>query len=198
MSWTRSMNEPIETFRMEDGNELKIYADDMADDPRKDTDCLGTMACIHRNYRLGDIQPATREEMEALVKDSAVCLPVYLYDHSGLTISTRPFSCPWDSGQIGYIFVSKEKARQEFGKLTKKTLGKITDCLRAEIEMYDQYLTGDVYRFEIARKCSCKDCGDKHEVILDSCGGFYGHDWKENGLFVHAGYKPAQKEAGAP
>jgi hypothetical protein len=33
-----------------------------------------------------------------------VILPLYLYDHGGITISCSPFSCPWDSGQVGWIY----------------------------------------------------------------------------------------------
>lgn len=185
------MEEPIETFDMEDGRTLKIYADDSAEDPRKHSEPLGTMACMHRRYTLGDVQPKSIEEMHEMIKDAAVCLPIYMYDHSGITIRTSPFSCPWDSGQIGYIFISKEKARKEFGRLTKKTLANITECLIGEIKTYDQYLTGDVYGFVITRNCKCNNCDDNHDKLLDTCWGFYGHDWKENGLFEQAGYSPA-------
>ncbi len=27
---------------------------------------------------------------------------LYLYDHSGITVSTWPVSCQWDSGQAGF------------------------------------------------------------------------------------------------
>ena len=47
--------------------------------------------------------------------DQYVILPLYLYDHSGITISTRPFSCPWDSGQVGWIYASKDTFREMTG-----------------------------------------------------------------------------------
>ena len=42
-----------------------------------------------------------------------------LYDHSGLAMSTESFSgraphAEWDSGQVGWIYVSKEDALKEF------------------------------------------------------------------------------------
>lgn len=40
-------------------------------------------------------------------------LPLYLFDHSGLTISTSDFNDPWDSGQVGYIYLDKETAMKE-------------------------------------------------------------------------------------
>ena len=33
--------------------------------------------------------------------DGFVFLPLYLFDHSGITMNTSGFSCPWDSGQVG-------------------------------------------------------------------------------------------------
>lgn len=36
-------------------------------------------------------------------------------DHSGLAMQTTSFNDPWDSGQVGWIYVSKEDALKEFG-----------------------------------------------------------------------------------
>ncbi len=30
-------------------------------------------------------------------------------------MNTTGFSCPWDSGQVGWVFVSKKKVREEYG-----------------------------------------------------------------------------------
>ena len=54
-----------------------------------------------------------RSIVEALGK--YVILPLYLYDHSGITMSTGPFSCPWDSGQVGWIYASKKTFIDETG-----------------------------------------------------------------------------------
>ena len=47
--------------------------------------------------------------------DKYVILPLYLYDHSGITMSTSVFSCPWDSGQVGWIYAEKKKLIEETG-----------------------------------------------------------------------------------
>lgn len=47
--------------------------------------------------------------------DKYIILPLYLYDHSGITMSTSVFSCPWDSGQVGWIYASKQKFIDETG-----------------------------------------------------------------------------------
>lgn len=44
-----------------------------------------------------------------------VILPLYLYDHGSITMSTGAFSCPWDSGQVGWIYASKKTFIDETG-----------------------------------------------------------------------------------
>jgi hypothetical protein len=95
-----------------------------------------------------------------------------MYDHSGITINTEGFSCPWDSGQIGFIFISKEKARKEFDwkLITQARVQRLEGMLRAEIHTYDQYLRGDVWGYII------EDDTGNH---VDSCWGFFGRDYCE-------------------
>ena len=147
---------------------VRLEQDTDAESPR-DWDNLGTMVCWHRNYRLGDKHSfATPEDFleSDEYKDAAVILPLYLYDHSGITIRCAPFSCPWDSGQVGFVYVSKEKARSEFGKrLTKKRLTQVEKCLRGEVKTYDDYLTGNVWGFVVE---------DEDGNHIDSCWGFIG------------------------
>lgn len=96
-----------------------------------------------------------------------IALPIYLYDHSGITINTTGFSCPWDSGQVGYIYVTKEKVRKEYSvkRISSKLEAKVEDILRNEIKTFDHYLTGDVWGYEIE---------DKDGNHKDSCWGFIG------------------------
>lgn len=93
-------------------------------------------------------------------------LPLYLYDHSGITMSTGRFSCPWDSGQVGFIYISKEKAAKEWTSREGEELAKAAyACMEAEVEEYDHYLTGEVYEFVVE---------DAEGEVLESCGGFLG------------------------
>jgi hypothetical protein len=99
---------------------IEIVQDMDPIDPREN-DNLGTMLCYHRRYDLGDSKDRKEywpnpEDAKALAeREDVVWLPLYMYDHSGITISTAPFSCPWDSGQLGIIFITKDDAVAEFG-----------------------------------------------------------------------------------
>ncbi|MFA5375934.1 MAG: hypothetical protein WC455_09345 [Dehalococcoidia bacterium] len=123
--------------------------------------------------------------IESVLDKHIVILPLYLYDHSGITMSTGRFSCPWDSGQVGFIYCTKETIRKELSRpqplkkgqerqdykpiknVTKKDLAHAEEYLRREVKTYDQYLTGDVYGFVIEGL-------DDEEG--NSCWGFFGMD----------------------
>lgn len=174
---------------------LKIINDFDPFNPRKEFDNLGKMVCWHRRYNLGDKKTeyfeddpeAFQEHMKAHPNDYFI-LPLYLYDHSGITMSTGSFSCPWDSGQVGYIYVSKEAIRKEWGvkRISPKLKKLILDNLRSEVNTYDQYITGDVWGFELVREHT-EECeiAPGEEEDLDSCWGFYGSDPKENGMWEY-------------
>jgi hypothetical protein len=155
---------------------IEIFPDTYPESPRE-WDNLGTMVCFHGNYNLGDEHNYRHqdysgwEEMKkAIIKNEnvGVILPLYLYDHSGITMNTTGFHCPWDSGQVGWIYISKEKMRYEYSKkrVSKQLKERVKGYLEAEVKTYDQYLTGDVYGFRITEV--------ETEEELDSCWGFYG------------------------
>jgi hypothetical protein len=157
---------------------IRIFHDESPESPRE-WDNLGTMVCFHRRYDLGDKHGYCSgnydgwEEMEeAIIENENVhtILPLYLYDHSGITISTSPFSCNWDSGQIGFIYVSKDKVQKEGIDESK-----VEEYLKGEVQTYDQYLTGDVYGYKVYKVTTCNH-GHEHEEDLDSCWGFYGEE----------------------
>jgi len=109
------------------------------------------------------------------LKDVVVCVPIYLYSHSGVTISTSPFSCPWDSGCCGFAVVTKADIRKMQGikRVTKKHIDDAARYLEGEVETLAQEISGEVYGFII------EDEDGEHE---DSCGGFYGSDLDKNGM----------------
>ena len=157
-----------------------------------DTECLDICWDIMRNYaehwddfvymvkkHSGDIYDASVQNaieyigivpkaLADIIDREYVILPLYLYDHSGITISCSAFSCPWDSGQIGYIYCKSNKEN-----LSAEHIERI---LRAEVSEYDLYLSGQCYGYTLYK--------DGEEI--DTCGGFLG-DIKENGILDYIG-----------
>jgi hypothetical protein len=162
----------VEQYISEEGYRVTISLDDWADDPRN-WDNVGTMACWHGRYVLGDEQPEiSPEEYLADLPEGIITLPLYLYDHSGITMNTTGFSCHWDSGKVGFIYVTPETLAKEFirGVPDDET---VREHLVGEVKTYDNYLTGEVYRVEVESGIVCSH-GDTHWEMMDGCSGFYG------------------------
>ena len=148
---------------------IKIYQDDDPCEGPREWDNFGKIICFHPRYDLGDKHDMSKEELlETVQREDVIALPLYLYDHSGITMNTSGFSCPWDSGKVGYIYITYEKIKKEYNKkrVTKSLVNKVIKYLRQEVKTYDDHLTGNVYGFVIENKE-----GDH----VDSCWGYYGN-----------------------
>lgn len=144
---------------------IEIMPDTDPMNPRKDCEPLGHMLCVHKRYNLGDNYKIALEEIiEISENQDNLCLPLYLYDHSGITMSTKSFNCPWDSGQVGIIYMTNKEIQEEFNGNTEQA----RKSLISEVETYDLYLRGDVWGYTIL---------DQSGESLDSCCGFFGYDY---------------------
>jgi hypothetical protein len=180
-------NEPVEIIespahfeqgRYVEHRTLKIYMDDDPIDPRGN-DNVGTMVCFHRRYSLGDKGHGIDDddfssfaEMEEYIikeKSAVVIIPLYLYDHSGITMRVYPFGDRWDSGQVGFIYATRKDILNNWGgkRLTKDLIQKTHKMLEAEVQEYDDYLTGNVYGYVLE---------DENGDEVESCWGFPGDD----------------------
>lgn len=174
------MERPIITSENYRGYSIEAVPDDCPLNPREDQDNVGIIAYKHREYDLGEEKikdpiawlceklgkedPGERsndklEELEAEFLGKYHARPLYLFDHSGITVSTTPFSCPWDSGKIGYIYTTGKKLK-EMGT----PVDKAEDILEAEVKELDQYVRGDI--FVVLLK-------DEDDNVIDSLGGVY-------------------------
>lgn len=69
---------------------------------------------------------------------------------------------------------------------------RLKEMLKNELQTYDKYVSGEVYRFKFYKKEKCEDCGHINKELIDSCGSFYGYDIKKNGM-IHELPKEGQK-----
>ena len=174
---------------------VRVIADSNSESPREWSN-LGTIVYNHPRYNLGDekindpiewledmlgitnqhvYNNQRLEQLETRFFKEYIALPLYLYDHGGITMKTTPFGCRWDSGKVGYIYVSKEDVCKEYGwkNVNQKRREQVLLYLKGEIETFDQYLRGDIYGFIIE---------DEDGEHIDSCWGFYGDDFETNGM----------------
>ena len=180
----------------ENNQRLEISYEEDSMSPRE-WDNLGIMAYAHPSYVLGDkkdrhamtrctnCEEECKEECECgeysnIAETAMAMLPLYLYDHSGVTMRTTPFGDPWDSGQVGIIYVTKEKCVEIMGT-TDVTQEKLEEILRGEVKEFDQYLRGEIYRYAVY---------DENDNVVDSCGGFYDTD----SIFEDTGFAKQEVE----
>jgi len=168
------------------------------------------------------IDDLTVAQSITLLEPYAVIVPLWLYDHGGITISCGsrqyPYNDRWDSGCVGYAVALKEKImketvgyvldengekiREEYKHenapstwgyktvpLTEDTWkARAEEIINGEVELYDQYLRGDVYGFKISVADEPEEDEEPDWMEEDSCWGFYGDNILENGITDEVGY----------
>jgi hypothetical protein len=166
----------------------------------REGDQLGTMVCWHPDYILGDEQIRNMDGRGAvetahehsgrfrsigmlarycrIALNAPVVIPLYLYDHSGISMSAGPglvlgetpkggydeFGSPrgWDTTLVGVIYTTPERIRELCGEPRED--GQTFYCpsdwngtpeawieqqLKIEVELYDRYLRGEVYGYRV-------------------------------------------------
>lgn len=171
---------------------IYIKPDENEESPRR-WDNMAKMYCFHGRHNVGDKHDYNQNNYkgwEGFLRqlnedfDIAAVEFVYMYDHSGRELSTTPFSCSFDSGQVGFAFVTKETALHEFGQgtteLTPEIIEKCRVRIKGEIETYNMYLAGDVWYFVIKEIIQAVGSnGKKYEIEeeVESIGGYYGYEY---------------------
>lgn len=160
--------------------ELKVVQDESPESPR-DWDNVTTIVCFHKRYDLGDKQDYKSSDFnywdelkEQIETDHKVLMikPLYMYDHSGITISTSPFGCQWDSGQIGWVFIEEKQWISMMGEDMDRSEERLLRIIDSEVETYDKYLQGEVYQYKIYEVEEC-NLGHQHRTLVECCGGYF-------------------------
>ncbi len=173
------------TTTLPSGATYRIDSCEWYENPRDDYDHFAVLACRndHRHLQLGDkdhefdlgeFANADEIRQDLIVTESAIeasILPLYLMDHSGLTLrighgfgDVDPQG--WDWAFIGFVYTTPDLMAQAWGD-TPWTDEDAEGLARAEATEYGQYLSGDIYSYVAS---------DSTGTLTDSCGGLYGYD----------------------
>ena len=184
----------METY-IHKGCVIKIAHDEDPGDPRVERDNQFTMVCAPGGYKLGDKDGISQAQDDvrsspkyrpcwedydnpvrldlddpgdlhtALERCGMIMLPLYVYEHGGITMSTTGFSCPWDSGQVGFIYAHPVSVRKEHNwkRITAKRREQVLKWMKGEVKEYDQYLPGDVWGYVVEKPWNCEDRADKKD-----------------------------------
>lgn len=123
------------------------------DDDARDIDSDGEVPCPACDCEgQVEVDPVTWAKT---VHGARVVLPLYLYDHGGISICAGtfgqspgyPYDCQWDAGTVGIVFDTE---------VTRKRCGcedwddeRIEASIREEIKWYDLYLQNSVYYWSV-------------------------------------------------
>lgn len=80
-----------------------------------------------------------KDAVEELEKRGYMIRPLYIYEHSGMSISMAPFGDRWDSGMAGFFILEPEEVK-DFG--SRENAEKF---IKEEVHEYDCCLQGEVY-----------------------------------------------------
>ena len=213
-------HETANTFVSADGKfRVRMVYDEHGDhESPRDWGSFGSMLAEHSRYTLGD-QDGPAQDLARFIGDmeewhsggdlidaalkhlrrhfgSTVVLPLYLYDHSGISMSAganlltgggintrthNPFdSGGWDTSFVGFTFDTTE-GREENG------VPDVEAALRAEVEIYSEHLEGQYYGLIHEELKSVhttvshdgemvRDDEDDEWVEVDSCWGYLGYE----------------------
>lgn len=152
--------------------EYRIVHDETPMSPREYESSLSILVLFHKRYNLPNefgldyTQYEGWADMRADIEAEGGIniLPVWAYDHGSMAIAVaenNPFSCPWDSGQLGFVFTTEERL-----EWTGADRDRIEEFMKMEVDEYSRYLNGEVYGYEIV---------DERGEVVDSCWGYYGY-----------------------
>jgi len=188
--------QPFETYQHEGVTVELHYDDDSSFANPREYDNVTTMVCWHPDYILGDYQVKNPEGRGAvgqifetdrgrtdfssmnvlhrylsLVVGAKRITPLYLYDHSGFSMSAGSPNVfdtgGWDTTMVGFAYITEEKLTECCGDGDEcRTDEWIDKAIRDDVSTYDLYLTGQVYGYVV----------DPDGPDEESCWGYLGDE----------------------
>lgn len=147
------------------GYTIKVFPDDIPENPRTNFPHLGRMLYTSSRYELGDDRVSSDVIDDILKREDVFALPVYAFIHGNVVLHVQAFEDRFDSGQSGVIYCERKDANAEYPELSGNDLQKkVFERFKAEVEEFSHYLNGEVYGFEIT---------EPHGITEHSCWGFY-------------------------
>lgn len=128
-----------------------------------------------------------------LMQPYAEWLPLWIYEHSGISMSCgdriNQYADRWDSYGVGWIIclkkgfcetVCEESAWRERAVKTMQT----------DVKIYDNFLCEDVYGYTLYEAVPVDESGSENPewTEVDSCWGFYGSDTNESQILDDIGH----------
>lgn len=171
------MEQPLEQYEHA-GLIIKIYPDTTGCMSPREDDNLGKLVIYSRGRYLEvneldmTFRPDDYAGWDELEKNVLECypgaelLPIYRYEHGGVAYNTTGFSCPWDSGRVGFIMATRETLLSEYNlkhRVSAKVRKLAREVMASEVSTYSHWANGDCYGYVIE---------DETGEHIDSCWGY--------------------------
>lgn len=163
---------------LETGCWVEIVREGSLENPLRDWEWAGHLILIPRyawaGTDEGNDDPSESEfwkRIRAIRIFGGVSLPVYAYDHSGISFSVSscyPFCDQWDGGQAGYAYMTSREIHSEYNGDKARAI----EHLKAMVRYADAYSNNECYGYQLY---------DSDGNELDSCWGFWNicETWKD-------------------
>lgn len=151
----------------------------------------------------------TTRELLQLAQDHVAIRPLYLYDHSGITMSTGSFvgraqHADWDSGQVGFIYMDKETAMKELAMpsnmLRLTSMHSAEHCWNEEFHAKEGESVASCLARNGYTPVQASDILNLSDMRFDSIDRFLEHGFvfkKDNTLFCLNDQRPDDLDVGA-
>lgn len=200
----------VETHTNKDGNLVRIIRDPSPweIDDRERYDALGKLI-IHSKREYDHTDKGVPSWLDGLIKDwayghvgaewdvvekdimkeldVAIMYPLRTSDPHIFGIQIARNRSRLDSGNYnGIYYVTHERLLQTYGNAyrSRKWWTIAENVLKAEVKQHSQWLMGEMYGYAVFDE---DDPWPENYETIDSCWGFYGDDFKDNGLYKLAG-----------
>lgn len=117
------------------------------------------------------------------LKNAVAYVPLYLFAHSNVSVSTEPFNDPFDSGQCGFAVLEQEQG-VSWGPEAVETL-------KLMVKEYDAVLRGHVVAWMVSKRSTCDKCNHTNVDVIDSVGGYIGYNYKDIDSLIEQEIMPA-------
>ena len=109
-----------------------------------------------------------------------------MYEHSGIAFSLNDFKDSFDSGFLGFAYVTPSDI--ETLKLIKKvdiiTEEIVKDFVEKDLKLYNAYVEGEVYEYNLYKLVTCEHCGNIGKEHIISCVDNYEYELTEEQIIA--------------
>lgn len=195
-------------YELNNNHILEVIQDESAESPNDwgNTDIF--LVYEHRSFQVDReafkprtvynwLESSIKEREEHFVNndfDKYWIFTVYAYIHSGVSLSLGRGTSSFDISSSGYLLVEKESIRSGNATIIL-TEEKAIKYAKDLIDTWNTYLSGEIYGFRLYKKEPYTKVYKDTNIIddevyynceeVDSCWGFYGSDFKTNGILDH-------------